>query len=75
MTGGGARGRGQDGGRYVCRGTGFGVYRPDPMVSGQRTAPEMVGHMSCGCWRMMAAASAGAGADDVGHLWPRRATV
>lgn len=38
-------------------------------------APEMVGHTSCGCWRMMAATSAGAGADDVGHLWPRRAAV
>jgi hypothetical protein len=40
-----------------------------------RAAPEMVGHTSYGCWRMMAATSAGAGADDVSHLWPRRAAV
>jgi hypothetical protein len=38
-------------------------------------APEMVGHTSCGCWRMMAATSTGAGTDNVGHLWPQRATV
>jgi hypothetical protein len=68
---GGARGCGQNGDDDVCRGVGFGACRPDPAPSGQGAAPEMVGRTSCGCWRMMAATSADAGADDVGHLWPR----
>jgi hypothetical protein len=72
---GGARGCGPHGGGDVCRGADFGTCHPDPVASGQGATLEMEGHTSYGCWWMMVTTSAGAVADDVGHLWPRRAAL